>query len=164
LQANASAATASNPVVNTVRLLEERQSKNLIDAADEMPAEKYSYHPTPEQMSFAHLVVHITEANNGYCASFAGEPPREVKLSESDSKDALTRALKDSFAYCEQVLVKAEDSTLGQPVALRDGRPGTRAAALIYLAAGWADHYSAAAMYLRLNSLLPPSAQKAPAK
>jgi len=86
------------------------------------------------------------------------------KLSESDSKDALTKALKDSFAYCEQVLAKADDSTLGQPVALRDGRPGTRAAALIYLAAGWADHYSAAAMYLRLNNLLPPSAQKAPAK
>ena len=54
-QTNAPAATASNPVVNTVRLLEERQSKNLIGAADEMPAEKYSYHPTPEQMSFAHL-------------------------------------------------------------------------------------------------------------
>jgi uncharacterized damage-inducible protein DinB len=163
-QANASAATASNPVVNTVRLLEERQSKNLIGAADEMPAEKYSYHPTPEQMSFAHLVVHITEANNGYCARIAGEQPREVKLSESDSKEALTKALKDSFAYCEQVLAKADDSTLGQPVALRDGRPGTRAAALIYLAAGWADHYSAAATYLRLNNLLPPSAQKAPAK
>jgi len=76
-QTNASAATASNPVVNTVRLLEERQSKNLIGAADEMPAEKYSYHPTPEQMSFAHLVVHITEANNGYCARIAGEQPRE---------------------------------------------------------------------------------------
>jgi hypothetical protein len=29
------------------------------------------------------------------------------------------------------------------------------------LASGWADHYAAAAQYLRLNGILPPSAQKA---
>jgi uncharacterized damage-inducible protein DinB len=161
-QTNAPPATTSNPVVSTVRLLEERQSKNLIGAADEMPADKYSYHPTPEQMSFAHLVIHVVEANNGSCARIAGEQPREVKLSESDSKDVLTKALRDSFAYCEQVLTKADDSGLGTAVALPGGRTATRAAVLIYLATGWADHYAGAAMYLRLNGLLPPSAQKAP--
>jgi len=163
-QTKAPAQTTSNPVVSTVRQLEERQSKNLIGAADEMPADKYSYHPTPEQMSFAHLVMHVTESNNGLCARIAGEQPREIKLSETDSKETLTTALKDSFAYCEKVLAKADDSTLGQPVAFSGGRTGTRAAALINLVAGWADHYSAAAIYLRLNNLLPPSAQKVPAK
>src|SRR5271166_892942 len=163
-QTNAPTQTTSSPVVSTVRQLEERQSKNLIGAADEMPADKYSYHPTAEQMSFAHLVMHVTEANNGMCARIAGEQPRDIKLSETDSKDVLTKAMKDSFAYCEQVLAKADDSTLGQPVAFSGGRTGTRAAALIYLVTGWADHYSAAAMYLRLNNLLPPSAQKAPGK
>jgi len=156
--------TNNNPVVSTVRQLEERQSKNLIGAADEMPADKYSYHPTPEQMTFAHLVIHVVEANYGSCARAAGEQPREVKLSESDSKESLTKAVRDSFAYCEQVLAKVDDSTLGQAVTFPGGRTATRAAALIYLVTGWADHYSAAAMYLRLNGLLPPSAQKAPPK
>jgi len=156
--------TNNNPVVSTVRQLEERQSKNLIGAADEMPADKYSYHPTAEQMSFAHLVIHVVEANYGSCARVAGEQPREVKLSESDSKESLTKAVRDSFAYCEQALAKADDSTLGQSVTFPGGRTATRAAALIYLVTGWADHYSAAAMYLRLNGLLPPSAQKAPPK
>jgi uncharacterized damage-inducible protein DinB len=163
-QTNAPAQATSSPVVSTVRQLEERQSKNLIGAADEMPADKYSYHPTAEQMSFAHLVMHVAEANNGMCARIAGDQPREIKLSESDSKDVLTKAVRDSFAYCEQVLAKADDSALGQPVAFSGGRTGTRATALISLVTGWADHYSAAAMYLRLNNLLPPSAQKAPAK
>src|ERR1017187_4604697 len=135
-QSKAPAQATSNPVVSTVRQMEERQSKNLIGAAEEMPADKYSYRPTPPQMSFAHLVMH-----------------------ESDSKEMLTKALKDSFAYCKQVLSKADDSTLGQPVELHGGHTGPRAAALIYLAADWADHYSAAAMYLRLNNLLPPSAK-----
>ena len=48
--------------------MEERQSKNLIGAADEMPADKYGYRPTPEQMTFAHLIMHIAEANNIVCA------------------------------------------------------------------------------------------------
>jgi uncharacterized damage-inducible protein DinB len=162
-QMNTSAQTTSNPVVSTVRQLEERQSKNLIGAADEMPADKYSYHPTPDQMSFAHLVIHVVEANYGSCARVAGEQPREVKLSETDSKETLTKVTRESFAYCEQVLAKVDDSILGQAATFPGGRTGTRAAALIYLVTGWADHYAGEAMYLRLNGLLPPSAQKAPA-
>lgn len=152
--------TTSNPVVTTVRQMEERQSKNLIGAAEEMPADKYSYRPTPEQITFAHLIMHTAQANNTFCAGIAGEPPREMKLSESDSKETLTKALKDSFTYCEQVLAKADDSALGQPVTLFEGQTATRASALVRLAASWADHYGAAAMYLRLNNLLPPSAKK----
>ena len=91
-QTNAPAETASNPVVSTVRQLEQRQAKNLIGAAEEMPADKYNYHPTPEQMSFAHLVIHVVEANYGSCARVAGEQPREGKLSETDSKETLTKA------------------------------------------------------------------------
>ena len=164
LRSQTSVPEQTNPVVSTVRQLEERQSKNLIGAADEMPADKYSYHPTPEQMTFAHLVIHVVEANYGSCARVAGEQPREVKLSETDSKEALTKATRDSFAYCEQVLAKADDSILGQPASFPGGRTATRAAALIYLVTGWADHYAGEAMYLRLNGLLPPSAKKAPGK
>jgi hypothetical protein len=36
----------------------------------------------------------------------------------------------------------------------------TRASAMIALTNDFADHYSAAAMYLRLNGLLPPTAQQ----
>ena len=64
----------SNPVVSTVRQMEERYAKNLTGAADEMPADKYSYRPTPEQITFAHLMMHTAEANNSLCAAIAGEP------------------------------------------------------------------------------------------
>jgi uncharacterized damage-inducible protein DinB len=150
----------ANPIVATVRAMEQRYSKNLIGAADEMPAAKYSYKPTPDQITFGHLVIHIAQSNNGLCAAIAGEPARETKLSETDSKDVLTKALQDSFTYCEQVLAKADDSTLGQSAVLSGGHTITRGAALVHLSADWADHYGAAAMYLRLNDLLPPSAKK----
>jgi len=35
----------------------------------------------------------------------------------------------------------------------------SRAAAMITIATDWTDHYSTAASYLRLNGILPPTAQ-----
>lgn len=154
------APATANPIVTTVRQMEEHYAKNLTGAADEMPADKYSYRPTPEQITFGHLMMHIAQSNNALCSAIAGEPSRATKLNENDSKELLTRALKDSFAYCEQVLAKADDTGLNQTATLWPGHTGTRGAAMVHLAADWADHYSAAAMYLRLNNLLPPSAQK----
>lgn len=150
----------ANPIVTTVRQMEGRYAKNLIGAADEMPADKYGFRPTPEQITFGHLMAHVAEANNSLCAAAAGEPTHEVKLNETDSKDVLSKAVKDSFAFCEQALGKANDSTLGQAVTMSGGQTATRGSALLRMVAGWADHYSAAAMYLRMNSLLPPSAAK----
>lgn len=154
----------ANPIVTTVRQMEGRYAKNLSGAADEMPADKYSYRPTPEQITFGHLMMHVAEANNSLCAFAAGEQPREQKVNETDPKDVLTKAVKDSFAYCEQVLAKADDSTLGQAVTIPGGQTATRGSAMLRMVANWADHYSAASGYLRLNNLLPPSAQKAPGK
>jgi hypothetical protein len=37
-----------------------------------------------------------------------------------------------------------------------------RAKAVITIATDWADHYSTAASYLRLNGIVPPSARPAP--
>ncbi len=155
-----SSANTANPIVTTVRQMEGRYAKNLSGAADEMPADKYSYKPTPDQMTFGHLMMHTAEANYSLCAAVAGEAAPKTKLSDTDSKDVLAKAVKDSFTYCEQVLAKADDSSLGQTVTLWEGHTGTRGAALVTMAAGWADHYSAAATYLRLNNLLPPSASK----
>jgi hypothetical protein len=55
-----------------------------------------------------------------------------------------------------------QDSQLGEQVILFGGHPAPKAAALFALAGGWADHYGAAAIYLRLNGILPPTAQHAP--
>jgi DinB superfamily len=157
--AKESSANTANPITTTVRQMEQRYAKNLTGAAETMPVDKYSYKPTAEQGTFGHLMMHVAETNNELCAAVAGEPAKSEKLSETDSKEALTKAVKDSFAYCEQVLGKAEDTNLGQSVSFF-GRTGPRGAALVYLASSWGDHYSEAAMYLRLNNLLPPSAKK----
>ena len=153
--------TSKNPVSDTVRTILERASKNMVAAAEEMPPDKYIYHPTPAQMTFAHLVVHMAGSNNFLCSKISGMPaPTAEKLTEADSKDKLVGALKASFDFCTQSLAKVDDSNLGEQLTLFGGRTATRAGAMIALTNDFADHYSMAAIYLRLNDLLPPTAQK----
>jgi hypothetical protein len=154
-------AQAKNPVTDVVREILPRQQRNLVAAAEEMPADKFGYKPTPPQMSFAKLILHISESNNYLCAKIAGVPGSKApELKETESKDKLVEALKASFDFCSSSLAKVDDSKLGDTVELYGGRKGPRAFALFALSNDWADHYSAAAMYLRLNGMLPPTAQK----
>jgi uncharacterized damage-inducible protein DinB len=149
-----------NPVTTVVREILPRQEKNLVAAVEEMPADKFSYKPTAQQMTFGHLVLHIVESNNHLCSKIGDVPQsKTTALKESDSKDKLVAALKDSFDFCSSALSKVDDSKLGDEVELFGGRKGPRAFALIALTNDWADHYSSAAMYLRLSGLLPPTAQ-----
>jgi hypothetical protein len=158
--ASAVFAQDKSPVMSVAREILPRQEKNLVAAVEEMPAGKFGYKPTEQQMTFGHLVLHIIGTNNHLCSTIGDVP--EVKaapLTETDGKDKLVAALKASFEFCSTALSKVDDSKLGDEVELFGGRKGPRAFALIALTNDWADHYSSAAMYLRLNGLLPPTAQ-----
>ena len=149
-----------NPVSTVVKDVLARQHKNLVAAIEEMPADKFSFRPTPLQEPFGHLVLHITEANYLFCSK-AGDvaAPKTEELQDTDSKEKLVAALKASFDFCETSLAKADDSKLGDTIEGFGGKQQPRAWAYIAAVANWADHYAAAAMYLRLNGLLPPTAQ-----
>jgi len=149
-----------NPVTSVVKEIMPRQQRNLVAAVEAMPADKFGYKPTEQQMTFGRLLLHIIESNNYLCSKIGDLP--EVKaapLKESDGKEKLAAALKASFEFCTAALNKVDDSKLGDEVELFGGRKGSRAFALIALSNDWADHYSSAAIYLRLNGLLPPTAQ-----
>jgi hypothetical protein len=152
-------APVKDPVATSLRMLLPRSRGNILGAITAMPADKFNYKPTADQMTFGHLVVHIINANHAYCTKAANFPePKAEEVKETDSKDKLLAAATASFDFCADALGKMDDSKLGDGIEMF-GRQGPRAMAAIGLASGWADHYSAAAMYLRLNGILPPSAQ-----
>jgi len=154
-------AQEKNPVTSAVKEMLPRQSKNILAAAEEMPADKYSYKPTEQQMPFGDLVLHILGTNDTLCSRIGEipEPKPATPLKETDGKDKLVAGLKASFDFCTTALAKVDDTKLGDEVELFGGRKGSRAAALIILASSWSDHYGAEAMYLRLSGLLPPTAK-----
>ena len=148
-----------NPVTSVINQILPRQQKNLVAAVEAMPADKFTYQPTPQQMTFAALVMHIIESNNYLCSKASDTRPPKSELKENEGKDKLVIALKASFDFCTQALAKVDDSKLGDTVELYGGKQGPRAFTVIALTNDWADHYAAAAMYLRLNGVLPPTAQ-----
>jgi len=158
--ASAPAAPTKDPVATSLRLVLQRFQGNTIGALEAMPADKYSYKPTADQSPFSHLAAHIANSNNFFCSKAADVPaPKVDEPKETDSKDQLVAAVKASFSFCSDALSKMDDSKLGDTVEMFGGRQLPRAAAALGLASSLADHYGAAAMYLRLNGILPPSAQ-----
>jgi hypothetical protein len=154
------AAPVKDPVASSLRFLLQRSQGNTVGAVEAMPADKFSYKPTADQETFVHLVVHIIGFNNSFCAKAGDVPaPKVDEPKETDSKDSLVAAVKASYSFCSDVIGKMDDSKLSDSIEIFGGRQGPRAMASLILASGWADHYAAAAMYLRLNGLLPPSAQ-----
>jgi hypothetical protein len=151
-----------NPVSDAARQVLVQYSKNLIESADLMPADKYSYQPTDAQMTFARLVVHIVQTNTVICSGIGNLPvdAEVMKLADTAPKAALLASITQSFAVCTDALAKMSDARLGEEVSMM-GRPTgqSRAAALLTITNDWADHYSTAASYLRLNGILPPSAR-----
>jgi hypothetical protein len=134
--------------------------RNLLEAAREMPAEKYGFKPTPAHLSFGELIVHIEGDSRTTCGAFAGSPvPAEQKLSAREDKSTLVGALERAVGFCDTALAHAKDANLGDRVSWY-GSSTTRAMAMVGLLADWTDHYAQEAMYLRLNGLVPPSARR----
>jgi DinB superfamily len=151
----------ANPVSDAVRSNEQRAARNLVAAAEEMPAGKYGFKPTPAQMSFGEVIAHLGEGNDYLCSKISGiEPPKRAELAKGASKEKLVGRLRESFEFCESALGKVDDSKLDGKVPFFGGRDITRAEAMFATAEDWADHYSQLAIYLRLNGLLPPTAKR----
>src|SRR5882762_10122053 len=82
IAAQESAAPVANPVSTTVKNQLPRFSKNMVAAAEAMPAEKYGFKPTPEMNSFGHLIIHSAQSNTLLCSKISGTTAPESKLAE----------------------------------------------------------------------------------
>jgi hypothetical protein len=154
-------AQSKSPISDVLRESLFGRQKNTVAAFEAMPADKFDYKPTPEQMTFGHLAAHIVDGNYFFC-SHVGDVtrPKTEDLQGTEGKDKLVAAVKASFVFCATALAKADDSKFNEPIQWFDGKSRPRAWAFVALASSWADHYATAAMYLRLNGTLPPTAQK----
>ena len=162
LAAQGTAATSANPVADALRGMEQRYARILIAAAEAMPADKYNYRPTPAQMSFAQIQAHLAnEGNDLLCSKVAGVPaPQHAAADSTAGKDQLVARLKETFQFCESAFAHLDDSKLSEPLQLFGPNPFSRATAILITVGDWADHYSQEANYLRLNGLVPPTAQR----
>ena len=148
------------PVADALRSTAERSEKNLVAAAEEMPADKYGFKPTPAQMSFGDVIAHLSGGNDYLCSKISGvAAPKRPEISKQAPKDQLVARLRETFKFCESALAKVDDSALSAKLPFFGESEVTRAEMMFATAQDWADHYSQLAIYLRLNGHLPPTAK-----
>jgi hypothetical protein len=147
----------ANPVLSVMRRMARGSERNIVGSAELMPTEKYVFKPTPDVMTFGEIMAHVADDNNISCGGIAGAGAKPGATPKAaDGKDKIVAGL---FAFCESVLAKVDDTQLGKNVSYY-GSQAPLAAIVIGLPNDWGSHYSQAAVYLRLNGILPPTARK----
>lgn len=69
--------------------------RNIVEAAEAVPASDYSFRPTQETRTFAQLVGHIINANWFFCSQVKQErPPNSANHEALTDKAALVKALR----------------------------------------------------------------------
>ena len=135
--------------------------RNLADAAAAMPADEYSFKPTPQVRSFAELVGHVINANFYFCSQARGDKPSfGGDYSKTTDKAALVKALSEALAYCDATYDGTTEATIGQAVSVQGrsgGKPTTRGLVLMFNTTHNNEHYGNLVVYMRLKNHVPPS-------
>jgi hypothetical protein len=131
--------------------------RNLEASVDVMPAEKYSFRLTDGQRTFAEWIVHSIQRNYSDCAVLKGEPVPDGEKTAPNLKEKgeVSKALKDSFAYCASALESIDDKKiLATPQTTN---------ALLHLVVHSNEIYGNIVGYLRASGIVPPSTATRPA-
>ena len=165
LAAEASAQTPRPPQTMTTFLQEQYATlkRNLTASADKMPAEHFSFRPTPDVRTYAELYAHTIETQYFYCNAVKGGPnPVDGKSLEKSVTDkaGVVQMVKDGFAYCDDVFANLTDEKAAAMIAM-GAAPNTRQVAagtrLTMVIVHGNEHYGNLVTYMRIKGIVPPS-------
>lgn len=159
----------ANPITASFRTRINALERNIAQAFDSIPADKFSYKPTPAQLTIGYIAQHLANDNYLFCDTFGAtkstRPAEDTTTPDSVKatwpKDKLVAKLKESFAFCQNAMNQLNDASLAEQTSVTFGgntRTVVRASMVLGHALDLADHYSQLANYMRLNNILPPTA------
>ena len=144
---------------------------NILQGAEKMPAEHYSYQPTKDVRTFAAVVAHIADAQFIFCSAARKEPnpngenlqsgqvTQTIETSGKHSKTEIVAALKRSFEYCDPVFAGGNDASWSETVRLNAAERPKATPLLLALIHMW-EHYGNMTTYLREKGIVPPSTER----
>ena len=153
------AAAQANPITAGIAAQLGMIKGNLVKSAEQVPENLYGFKATAEVRSFGQLFAHVADANLIGCSIVAGDKAPTVSVEKTKSTKAdISKALAESFAYCEKVAGALTDAD-GAAIVNLFGMKMAKAAALSFTVAHDFEHYGNVVTYLRLNRMVPPSSQ-----
>ena len=151
----------------TVKAMYATIRRDLLDAAQSMPADEYGFKPTPEVRSFAEIISHVAGGNAFFCAQASGERmPAMGNLMRATDKATLVKGLSDALAFCDGVYNGTTDENFGKLMTLQGAKPSQagRGAVLFFNTTHNNEHYGNLVVYMRLKGHVPPSTARAQGK
>ena len=129
--------------------------------AEAMPADKYTYRPTPAQRDFGQQVTHVAGANVLNLRFLGGRAPAPTIDRTATGKADAIRAMDASFDYGAALINDLTDQTLMDVVQTNAFLgPSSRARVIWFLIGHTWDIYGQMVVYLRLNGGVPPASQR----
>ena len=146
--------------------------KNVVEAAEAMPADKFDFTPASlnipgaaykDVRTFAVLVKHTATGNYRYWTTVTGEKmPENIKGTngpdELKTKAEIIQFLKDSFAVGHRAAKSLTNENAMEQLPFFRGSQ-----ARLYIASGAvihaADEYGQMVEYLRMNGIVPPASR-----
>jgi uncharacterized damage-inducible protein DinB len=138
--------------------------QNFTGNAEKMPEADYNFKPgsMPEVRTYGALFMHIANAQYGQCAAVKGvpNPNQGTDLEKTKTTKAdITKALADSFAFCDDAVSATTDENAVQFVK-QGNNEVTRAAVLAGLIAHGNEMFGTSNVYLRSKGLVPASTER----
>lgn len=146
--------------------------KNIITAAEAMPADKYGFRPVEGEFKdvrmFGQQLKHLAATNYILAAAALGEePPPEAGDEQGPetarTKDDIVEYLKGSFAAIHKAADAIDDAgrpVKSSPISPLQGSSPTRIALVAEALIHANDHYGQMVEYLRMNGVVPPASRR----
>lgn len=148
----------------------------IVELAEAIPAEHYSWRPSDEVRTVSEVFMHIAGVNLLLPSTLGADLPQGVEVPEEGpfallgqweaevtEKDAVIAKLKDSFAYAAAALPTITD--LDTEVTIFTPEPQTKRAYVLILMSHAHEHLGQSIAYARSIGVVPPwtAAQQAAA-
>jgi uncharacterized damage-inducible protein DinB len=122
-------APPTDPITTAFRGRITTLHRNLAQAFDSIPADKFGYKPTPAQQTVGYIAQHLANDNYLFCNTFgdmkATRPDDETATPDSVKatwpKDKLVTSLKASFTFCASALAQLNDARLAEQTTMTMG-------------------------------------------
>jgi len=134
----------------------------ILQSAEKMPEENYSFKPTEAVRSYGQILGHVADAQYFYCSNVLGDKNPSPKVGQTKkTKAELISALKDSFAYCDKAYDGMTDASGAQTIKFFGG-DDPKLGLLGLNNMHTAEHYGNLITYMRLKNIVPPTSEPKP--
>ncbi len=141
----------------------DESGKKLVDLAEAIPAEKYSWRPGDGVRSLSEVLMHVA-GGNFVLPTFMGiKAPRGTHLGLEKTvtqKAKVVELVKQSFAHVRRIVLDTPEANLNDPVKFW-GHPDSVVGVFLRLSSHANEHLGQLIAYARFNKITPPWSEAA---